>query len=106
MHTLPAQIFQTYDVLLYQLIAVLTPVLDAFAYGQTLHHTPSHVVLFDIFPHGADVFTAPHFAVGDVVQRGHYTLHTYLPEHVQRNLVLTAKPPPCLFKHQSSCYEC
>ena len=93
------QILQTLDVFLYQFVAVLATVLDTLAYGQTLHHAPSEPVILDILAHIPHLLLAPYLTIGYIVQGSYDALHTYLAKHVQRNLVLAAKPPPCFFHH-------
>ena len=84
-------------VILYQLFAFRSGVLDGLAYGQALYNRPAQTVGLDICLQIVDSFLCPYFAVGHIVQSGDYTFHTDLTKHIERYFVFFTKPSPSLF---------
>ena len=91
------QISQTHLVILDELVAFRSTILDGFTYRQTLHHRPSQTGSFDIILHVHDSLYRPYFTILDVMQSSNNTFHANLTQHLQSNLVVLTEPTPCFF---------
>ena len=95
-YTASAQIGQTVFIVLDEPVSFRSAIFDGFAYGQAFYDRPPQAVRLDIgFPAGY-LLDVPYISVGDIVQGGNDTFHTDLPQHIERNRVFGAEPPPCL----------
>ena len=97
MYAFGREIAQTLLIVLDELVAVGSTILDTLRDGQTFHHAPPHVVTLYIATQVVYLLAGPHFTVGNVVQGGDNALYANLIEHGKRYLVFLAKPSPCSF---------
>ena len=93
------QVGKTHLVVLDQLFALRSCILDGFTHRQTLHDRPAQTVRFNVRLQIADSLFGPNFTVGHIVQCRHDALHANLAQHRKRDGIFLPKPTPCLFHH-------
>ena len=99
LHAAFAQIGKAHLIVLNQLVAFRTGILDSLAHRQAFHYRPSQPVRFDVRLQAINSLLGPYITIGHFMKCGHNTFYADLAQHGKCNLIFLPKPSPSFFHH-------